>query len=195
VNANVRGGVRTRHNILFRKLLRLDPTFAQVFDQTLVHASGLAGDVKRLGESLASLIEKANAAYGAKNGKDLFKPTNKTVSAIQNIQRPVRNYGEYRNLIGDLYFVFWESVGERLGSDIPASYSDVNALRTDLEHDVDHGKAQKVAAKRKKISKSFQRYSGGSTPSTLDPEQFVVFQVNLLSAIESDTKKVVNGLK
>src|SRR5262249_39632883 len=122
VNANVRGGVRTRHEILVRKLLRTSPIFAQVFDPTTVKASGVAGEVKKVGESISKLIEQANTAYAAKHGKDLFKATNKTVAALQKIQRVAKNYVDYQGLIESLYFIFWESVGERLGTLPPTSY-------------------------------------------------------------------------
>jgi hypothetical protein len=191
INANVRGGVRARHEILIRKMLRADPSFAEVFDPTTVAASGVAGEVKRLGYSLSKLIEQANTGYAAKHGKDLFKATNKTVAALQNIQRPVKNYAGYKDFVGDLYFVFWESVGERLDAHMPTSYRDVNALRTDLEHDLDHGKRKKVAAKRRKVSTVFSKYASAATPSTLAPEHFVVMQANLLSAIEADTRAAI----
>jgi hypothetical protein len=194
VNANVRGGVRTRHEILIRKLLRAYPGFGQVFDPTTVAASGVAGEVKRAGDALGKLIEQVNTGYAAKHGKDLFKATNKTVAALQNIQRTVKNYNGYRSFVGDLYFVFWESVGNRLDALMPNSYKDVNALRTDLEHDLDHGKGKKVAAKRKKISAAFSKYATAATPSTLAPEQFVVLQANLLSAIETDTRALLKKL-
>lgn len=194
VNANVRGGVRTRHEILIRKLLRADPSFAPVFDPTTVAASGVAGEVKRLGNSLGKLIELANTGYAAKHGKDLFKATNKTVAALQNIQRPVKSYSGYKDFVGDLYFVFWESIGNRVDAHTPNSYKDVNALRTDLEHDLDHGKHKKVAAKRKKMSAVFSKYASAATPSTLAPEHFVVMQSNLLSAIDADTRALIKKL-
>jgi hypothetical protein len=191
INANVRGGVRTRHEILIRKLLRAYPTFAEVFDQTTLAASGVAGEVKRLGDSVGKLVEQVNTKYAAKHGKDLFKATNKTVAALQNIQRVVKNYPGYKEFVGALYFLFWESIGDRLDARTPDSYKDVNALRTDLDHDLDHGKAKKVVAKRRKISTTFQKYASAVTPSTLAPEQFVVLQANLLSAIEADTRALI----
>lgn len=190
VNANVRGGVRTRHEILLRKLLRMKPVFAQIFDPATVVESGVSGEVKRLGESISGLIEKANTKYAAKHGADLFKATNKTVKALQNIQRVVKNYDDYKIFVGDLYFVFWESIGERLGTNVPGAFKDVNALRTDLEHDLDHGKQKKVTAKRKKISATFAKYASAATPATLAPEHFVVVQANLLAALESETRSL-----
>jgi Protein of unknown function DUF262 len=119
VNANVRGGARTRHEILLRKLLRMKPAFARVFDPSTVAESGFVGEVKKLSASIAKLIETANSAYAAKHGRDLFKPTNKTVAALQKIQRVVDSYQAYKDFIGDLYFVVWESVGDRLDPSMP----------------------------------------------------------------------------
>ena len=106
----------------------------------------------------------------------------------------MKDYHGYKDFVGDLYFVFWESVGDRLDANIPSSYKDVNALRTDLEHDLDHGRRKKVAAKRKRISTTFSKYASAATPSTLGAEQFVVLQANLLSAIEADTRALIRKL-
>ena len=63
---------------------------------------------------------------------------------------------------------------------------DVNTLRTDLQHDVDHGGEGKVRAKRKKIGTTFKQYSGVKSPNILESSRFVLVQANLLSAIELD---------
>lgn len=65
----------------------------------------------------------------------------------------------YKAFIDDLYFLFCESVGQRLGTQPPQSFADVKTLRTDLQHDVDHGDQGKVKAKRKKIGATFKKYS------------------------------------
>ena len=88
----------------------------------------------------------------------------------------------------DLYFLFRESSGTRLGGNWPTSFADVNELRTDLRHDVDHGDAGKVRSKRRKIGKIFQKYSGAETPDTIGPEKFPLVQCNILGAIEGDLR-------
>ncbi len=80
--------------------------------------------------------------------------------------------------------LFHESVGSRLLGIAPQSFVDINALRTDLRHDVDHGKKGKVKSKRMRIASAFRRYSGINSPGGMAPERFVVFQANLLSAIK-----------
>lgn len=188
VNANVRSGTRARHEILLRKMLRFDPGFTDLFDAAIVAESGVSGDIKRVGLSLGDLISKANAIYAAKHGKDLFKPTNKTVAALTRLTHPITSYSAYKDFISDLYFIFREALGSRLDGNFPGSFSDVNDLRTDLQHDLDHGKAKDAAAKRMKVSSAFAKYSGSSTPSTIAPERFPIFQANLLSALETDLR-------
>jgi hypothetical protein len=125
-----------------------------------------------LGDYIGSLIEKINIQFSASKGFDLIKPTNKTVSAIRNLSTPIRDFAGYREFISDLYFIFWEGIGERLKGKTPASFTEVNILRTDLQHDLDHGKAKKVSAKRKKSSATFRRYANSPTPQTSAPDNF-----------------------
>lgn len=186
VNANVREGAKTRHEILLRKMFRTNPALATIFDPSMVAEAGVAGEIQRLGESIDELIETINGDYAAKHGEDLFKATAKTISAQKKIRKPISSYADYKALIDNLYFLFWEGTGVRLGATRPQSFKDVNELRTDIQHDVDHGKKSKIAAKRKKMSAAFAKYGSVATPRTMAPEQFVIFQLNLLSAIEGD---------
>ena len=93
--------------------------------------------------------------------------------------------------MSSLYFVFWEGIGDRLKNKIPTSFSDVNTLRTDLQHDLDHGKQSKAAAKRKRSSITFKKYAGVATPKTAAPENFPVLQVGLLNQIEKDLRSLI----
>ena len=94
--------------------------------------------------------------------------------ALATLGKPLRSYQDYRDWLDGLYFLFRESVGQRLDGAWPQSFAEVNTLRTAVHHDVDHGKARKVAAKRLAFGKVFKKYAGVTTPSTLAPESFVV---------------------
>lgn len=194
VNANVRAGARTRNEILLRKLIQSEPSFATIFDPTIVAESGLSKDIKRLGESISGLVTQVNTAYAAKHGTDLFKPTTKTVASLLKLDHQIANYAEYKDFTSDLYFLFWEGAGTRLDPAKPTSFKDVNDLRTEVEHDLDHGKAKDAAAKRKKVNNTFIKYSGAATPSTISPEMFPVFQANILAAIENDLRAILKGI-
>jgi hypothetical protein len=139
---------------------------------------------------LGAQISRLNAAYAAEHGKDLFKATNKTVSALANLGKPIKDLTMYKTLISNLYFVFRESIGQRLGDKLPTSFSDVNVLRTDLQHDTDHGDKTKIKAKKTQAGSTFKKYSGEASPDVLDPTRFVLVQANILSALELDLKNL-----
>jgi hypothetical protein len=186
INANVKAGSRIRHEILLRKAFMHSPKLADVFDPSVLVESGISGRVKELADSIADRVSGLNSVYSLANGEDLFKATNRTNTALRKIGKPTKNVTGYETLIDDLYFLFRESVGTRLDGKMPKSFAYVNTLRTDLRHDVDHGKPRKVRAKRKAIGSSFEKYSGAKSPQLLDPSRFVLVQANLLSAIELD---------
>jgi hypothetical protein len=188
VNANVRGAAKTRQQILLRKLLASDPAFADSLDPAMIAQSGINGDIVYLAKELTEGVCRINDAYAAKHGKDLFKATNRTSQALTSFGKPVVGLDGYKRFVETLYFVFHESVGERLDGKKPQSFADVNALRTDLEHDVDHGKVSKVSAKRKKLGATFQKFSGAASPSTLAPERFPLVQDVILSALVTDLR-------
>lgn len=190
INANVKAGARIRHEILLRKAFLHDPKLADAFDPSALQASGIAGRIKELGETIAEQIDRINSAYSHIHGEDLFKATNKTTQALFKIGKPIKDMGDYTTLMAELYFLFRESVGQRLGTNLPKSFVDVNTLRTDLQHDVDHGDHSKIKGKRKKIGSTFEHYAGVKSPQLLDASRFVLVQANLLSALELDLKNL-----
>jgi hypothetical protein len=191
VNANVKGGAKTRQEIMLRKLFRIAPDLADAFDPSIIAQSGVSGHVSALGDSIAQLIDQINRAHAAKTGEDLFKPTNKTTQALLNIRKQAKDVANYEILIDDLYFLFRESVGNRLNDAWPTSFAHVNDLRTDLRHDVDHGDTGKVRSKRRRAGATFRLYAGGGTPDTIEPAKFALIQSNILGAIEADLRKVL----
>ncbi|MHC4664367.1 MAG: GmrSD restriction endonuclease domain-containing protein [Planctomycetota bacterium] len=191
VNANVRRSAQIRNEILLRKLLTFDPSLADIFGVSLVTQSGIDKAIGDVGDRIRNLVEQINDDYSRANGIDLFKPTNKTTNALAEIGKRAKDYAEYVRWIDKMYFIFRESLGTRLGSKWPASFADVNALRTAEQHDVDHGKKRKITATRKKLGATFKKYAGSLTPATLAPEKFAVLQASLLSEIERDLR----GLK
>jgi Protein of unknown function DUF262 len=186
INANVKAGAKTRHEILLRKAFLYDSVLAAAFDPSALKESGITGRISELGKQIVSHLSRLNTAYSSIHGKDLFKATNKTATAQALLKDPIQNLDQYKALVTNLYFLFWEGPGERLKDHKPLSFVDVNTLRTDLEHDVDHGKSANVKAKKKKIGATFQKYGGGSSPEALDPQMFLLVQANLLTALEHD---------
>jgi hypothetical protein len=188
VSANVRGGAKTRQEILLRKLFRIAPDLAEIFDPSIIAESGVTGRLAALGASIGELVGQINGKYAASKGEDLFKATNKTTQALLRIHKPISDLTAYSSFIDDLYFLFREAAGTRLDENWPLSFAHVNDLRTDLRHDVDHGGAGKVRAKRRKIGKTFALYAGTGAPDTIEPVMFPLIQSNILGAIEGDLR-------
>jgi hypothetical protein len=186
INANVKSGARIRQEILLRKLLAYDPEFAEVLDPASFAESGLPTAVTRDASDIARMISEINEQYSAQHGEDLFKPTNRTVQAQANIGSPLQGYDSYKNFIDDLYFLVKEGIGNRLGNNIPVSFDDVNILRTEIQHDVDHGTKSKTRAKKKKAGDTFRKYAGSPSAVGLDPSKFIIAQANVLAAIKAD---------
>jgi hypothetical protein len=190
VNANIKKGARIRQVILTRKLLAAFPQMAESLDGIAIGEVASASSVKMLATTISETVASLNSQYAAKNGCDLFKPTNRTVQAQHSLGVLIKDFPGYRVLIESLYFLFHEGPSDRLKGQILPAFSDVNDLRTDLQHDLDHGKASKAKAKRRKIGAAFQKYSGVPTPESLDPEKFVIVQANLLSALINDLNSI-----
>ena len=73
INANVRSGAKTRHEILLRKLLAKAPRLADAFDPSIVAQSGTAGRVGQLAESIRDLVHAANKSFASKYGETYSK--------------------------------------------------------------------------------------------------------------------------
>jgi hypothetical protein len=82
VNANVKGGAKTRQEILLRKLFRIAPGLANIFDAAVIAESGVSGRITALSKSIAQLINQLNKKHSGNTGEDLFKATNKTTQAL-----------------------------------------------------------------------------------------------------------------
>lgn len=190
VNANIRGGARIRQEILLRKLLATAPTFADILDPAVISESGLRAVIAADAADIVTLIGQINEQYSAIHGEDLFKATNRTVQAQANLRKVTEDFDGYKAFIDDLYFLFWESVGNRLDGRVPDSFSDVNTLRTDLQHDPNHGNRSKAKAKKKKSGEAFKKYAGAPSPAGLAPERFIVAQANLLAVLKQDLRKL-----
>ena len=194
VSTNLKSGPKTRHEVLLRKLLAKSPKLAGAFEPTVIAESGTTGRIAKLGESIRDLVHKANKAHGAQLGEDLFKATTDTAHALTRIGKAISGLDGYKEIMDDLYFLFRESVGQRLGADLPISFADVNTLRTELRHDVDHGEPGKIRGKRKRSAAVFAKYAGSTgTPETVEPSLLVLAQANILAAIESDLSAIVSA--
>ncbi len=190
VTTNVRRNAQIRNEILLRKMLLFDPSFADVFGVSGVAESAMEKSLSHSANRIQALIQSKNEEYASVHGVDLFKATNRTTGTLAQLGSAVRNYSQYRDWVDGLYFLFRESVGNRLERAWPLTFVDVNVLRTAERHDVDHGEPSKASAKRRKFGGVFKKYSGAATPETLAPEKFCVVQAKLLQALETELQNL-----
>lgn len=186
VSANVKEGARIRQGVLLRKLLATDPNYVEMFDPTVIGESGLRGALTVDASEIVALVGEINEQYSTQHGEDLFKATNRTARAQANLGKTIEDFDGYKSFIEDLFFLFHEGVGERLAESVPESFKDINTLRTDLQHDTNHGGRKKFKAKKKKAGETFKRYAGVSSPVGMAPERFVIVQANLLELLRRD---------
>ncbi len=64
-------------------------------------------------------------------------------------------------------------------------------LRTDLQHDVEHGDRNKVRAKKLRGGKVFAKYAGVSSPVGFDPDQFIIARANVLASLRRDLNTIM----
>ena len=190
VNANVKTGPVVRDKVLLRKLFQFDPAFLGFADADAAAAADFTGEIAEVAKEIRSSITTVNNVYSAKHGSDLFKATNKTATAQAEMGEPIESYDSYKKLVENLYFLFWEGPGSKLPNK-PDSFKDVNTLRTEEEHDLDHGKASNLKSKKLKHGEVFKKYSGLTSPVIAAPAQFPLLQLALLRAIRSDMKALL----
>jgi hypothetical protein len=191
VNANVKTGPVTRHTVLLRKLFQFDPAFLESADAATTGAADFTGEIAAVAKQIRSAIMALNSVYASQHGNDLFKATNKTTNAQSEIGEAVQSYEEYKRLIENLYFLVWEGPGDKI-QDKPQSFRDVKTLRTEEEHDVDHGNKSSVKRKKLRHGETFKKYSGIISPLVAAPGQFPLLQLALLRAIGNDLQTLLS---
>lgn len=191
VNANVRSGPAIRHRVLLRKLFQFDPDVLDLVDSRTAASADFSGEIAALGTAIRKIISQLNEAHAAAHGNDLFRPTNKTAIAQTALSEPIGSYQDYKTFVENLYFLFWEGPGSNL-AEKPQSFKDINVLRTELEHDTDHGKVRDVAKKKLKHGAVFQKYAGSTSPSVASPARFPLMQLGLLNAIRTDLQGLLS---
>jgi len=173
--------IRKRINILTQQLATYDANFSSLLGANQTASDLTAQSIEEQTEMIRQTIYSNNESYSADNGEDLFKMTNRSTKALNELSRPCRDENSYKKLIDNLYFLVYEGSGncKRLPQPPPQFSMDVKFLRTGLRHDVDHGSAAEIAKKKRQHATTFQKYSGKKTLGECGPEDFLATQLRL----------------
>jgi hypothetical protein len=182
-----RESIEKRNEILIKKLILFDPSFASYFLKEGASEKSIEKQILTLTNRVGDLIYKCNETHRANVGEDIFKATNETLKGLRLIGDPIKGQESYGQFIDALYKIIYEGsgAGSRLGSTLPDIVSDINTLRTDLRHDVNHGKQSKIRAKEKRLAETVTKYSGKSSVQLLGKEDFLALQLGILDALKN----------
>jgi hypothetical protein len=182
-----RESIEKRNVILIKKLILFDPSFAQFFLKTGPTEKSIEKQIQFLATIIGDLVYKHNEVYRSKNGNDLFKATNETAKGLRLIENPIKDQDTYGQFIDALYKIIYEGSGSgsRFGSALPDVVRDVVMLRTDLRHDVDHGKQSKIRAKEKRLAEVILKYSGKRSIQLLGKEDFLALHLGILDGLKN----------
>ncbi len=177
--------IKSRISILTRRLATDYSEFAPLLCSAPDEYSDDARDLSEKGKEIQKLVYDVNKKYSAESGEDLFKMTNESVAALSNVSAVCDNLKQYGEFIDNVYKLIYEGSGDckRLPHPPAEFVMDVKNLRTELRHDTDHGKSKEVIKKRKKTAAVFEKYSGKKTTSECGPEDFLVTQLRILTAM------------
>jgi hypothetical protein len=172
-----------RLNILTQSLVTKYPEFASLLGEDSGSVAATQRIVAEKANSISKEVYKLNEKYAGVHGEDLFKMTNESVAALQNLAITTTDLESYGKLVDSLYFLVYEGSGscKRLPNPPPDFAMDIKFLRTGIRHDIDHGEAKDVVKKRAKKGAVFEKFSGKKSPQECGPKDFLAIQMRLLS--------------
>lgn len=192
--------IRLRKSILTKRLIAFDTSFQKFFSLTASDLELLdfrkKETIKELKDSCLAAITDINTIYRPINNHDLFKMTTEVLSGSLLLSKPLESDSDFRDFIDALYKIFYEGSGSlnRIPDELKKGesvYFDIKHLRTDLFHDVEHGKKEKIDKKIDVIANAYKKYSGKNSIKELKGSDLIKFQRDILKKIDSE----LQGLK
>ena len=198
-DADSRESIQTRNNILSRNLILYDNTFRKYLDTSEIDNEYLqlkiARDTKALADSCFENMANLNKIYDSKSGEDLFKLTNQLIISMPKIGNAINSKEDYKFFIDALYKIFYEGSGGL--KRIPISlvndnsiFIEIKHLRTDMFHDVEHGKQHDIKKKKQTISDIYYKYSSKKTFTLLKVSDLRILQSKLLISLDRELSNI-----
>lgn len=184
-----------RRNILTRKLIEYDGNFTKYFELTSSDIDLLEfrkkETIKELMTSCITLVTDINKIYRPMVGEDLFKMTTEVLGGTIVLSKPIETEDDFKKFIDALYKIIYESSGslkripEALKID-ESIYFDIKHLRTDLFHDVEHGKEKEIEKKKKIISEIYEKYTSRNSLKEIKNIELIHLQRKMLKNLDSE---------
>ena len=198
-DADSKDSIKTRNNILSRNLVMFDELFRNHIDTSEIDQEynqlKIAKEIKINGDNCLEQVAILNKLNYTTNKEDLFKLTNEFISNVPKIGNSIDSVEDYKNFINALYKIFYEGSGSL--KRIPSNYifntcvfMDIKHLRTDLFHDIDHGKTSEIKIKKEIISKIYYKFTGKKVFGSLMLNDLKRIQGKILTNLFSELKKI-----
>lgn len=153
------------------------------------------------GKNIIKKIEYINEISMVKSSKGefLFKPTNKTYSAVSCLSTAFCvNEESFGGVVDSLYQLLYEGSGSAgrllkvVGDEECSALWDIKNLRTDFRHDIEHGDEKKYLKKKQEIAKVYENICGKIRPNK--QKDWVTAQLNLFDKVNNFLDLIVEKL-
>ncbi len=200
--ADSKDSIKKRHEILKRRSVIFDGSLKKVFGEELdldLIEIYKKEDIRKISDSIISILTQINKIYSTKNKEDLFKPTTELIGSIGKVSSPISSKRDFKELIDSLYKIFYEGSGSlvRIPQKLIGEESifiEIKNLRTDCFHDYEHGVDGKILKKKEEISKVYEKYSGKKTIEEIEEINLIHFQRKLLEKIRNSLIELLKDI-
>jgi len=201
--ADSKDSIKDRHNILKKRLLTFDSKFNQFFEdmENQIEIIGYKTKeiIKEKAENCLFLISEINIISKTNNGQEVFKLTDNFLKSAAIISQIADTKSKFESFIDALYKIIYESTGnlKRIPKELfndDAVYFDIKHIRSDLYHDIEHGKASKIKRKQEIISNVYYKYLEKKSFAEITNEELLSFQIDLLSEIIDELGRLKDKL-
>lgn len=193
--ADSKDSILKRHQILKRRLIIYNENFMKYLDihetDEEVVALKKKDNINNLTDSCIELVTSINKIYASKNKEDLFKITTEVLKCYSIIRTPQNSQTDFKNFIDSLYKILYEGSGslKRIPDELIVDNSvffDIKHLRTNIFHDIEHGKESSIEKKKTIISNIYMKYAEKTSLEEIDELMLANFQKKLLENVKRE---------
>jgi len=153
-------------------------------------------------ESIKKLVNKINDLYLQIDGEHLIKYTGRGVKNLDSLGQLSYNLDSINGFIKKVYQIFIEGPGSKVRRaifkralhDADNILVEINSIRTDEQHDVEHGKPNKIRKKKEAATKVYKKYTSKNDLSAFSELDYYKLQLGILISIEKALNQAKKNL-